>query len=46
MAFSGRLHPTRLTYFQAKSGWEGFMVEPLLTFEYRFEGGRGVTNPA
>ena len=30
-------YPTRLTYHQAKSGWEGFFVEPLLVFEFGLE---------
>ena len=34
-------YPTRLVRQQAKSGWEGFMVEPVLMFEHRLEGGRG-----
>ena len=29
--------PTRLVHIRARSGWEGFRIEPLLAFEYRIE---------
>lgn len=31
-------YPTRLAFVRAKSGWEGFFVEPLLVFEFSIEG--------
>lgn len=32
-------YPTRLAFVRAKSGWEGFFVEPLLVFEFDIEQG-------
>lgn len=32
-------YPTRLAFVRAKSGWEGFFVEPLLVFELDIESG-------
>jgi len=32
-------YPTRLAFVRAKSGWEGYFVEPLLVFEFNIEKG-------
>ena len=36
-------YPTRLVFVRAKSGWEGFFVEPLLVFDLDMKGDGGPT---